>query len=209
MSLKRELSTTLGQATMPCQVRGKLGTRPRGAMTSPRVSAAGIVLLLLLSLAVVITSARTKSATSSITSTSTHSPLSPRDAAYYDAVLPALIGVAEEANFLAELGQRHSRNLFEIRAGQQRMNDRLTAADDLVADGDTPTQFGPAMQSYRVGAATVRDAMRQAQAGFLRFDWNQVATASLMMSDGATRLQGATTLFQLAAHVALIATPRS
>lgn len=104
---------------------------------------------------------------------------------------PRLTAAAEQARALADLGQRRSRNLLEIRSAQTRMNDALSAVDDLIAGQPIPPPLAPALDGYGASAATVREAMAEAQAGFVRFDWDRVAAAYEQMSAGATGLQRA------------------
>jgi len=98
---------------------------------------------------------------------------------------------AVEARALAELGERRSRNLFAIRAAQRRMEEKLAAADAATASLAGSDPDAAALAAYRAGAADVRTAMDEAQAGFLRLDWDRVAEAYDRMESGAARLEQA------------------
>jgi hypothetical protein len=98
---------------------------------------------------------------------------------------------AAEARALVELGERRSRNLFAIRSAQRRMEEKLAAADAAIAFLADSDPDAAALAAYRAGAADVRAAMDEAQAGFLRLDWDRVAEAYDRMESGAARLEQA------------------
>lgn len=110
---------------------------------------------------------------------------------YASALAPRLAAVADQAAELAALGERRSRNLFELRSAQSRMEETLAAVDTIAGAGPLPASAVSAVASYRTGAALVRDAMAEAQAGFLRFDWDRVAKAYAEMDAGAAQLRRA------------------
>lgn len=110
---------------------------------------------------------------------------------YASALAPRLSAAADQAAALAALGERRSRNLLEIRSAQSRMEETLAAVDTIAAAGPPPASAVSAVASYRSGAALVRDAMDEAQAGFLQFDWDRVATAYEDLDAGAAQLRRA------------------
>ena len=112
---------------------------------------------------------------------------------------PRLRAAAAGAAELVALGESRSRNLLTIRAAQRRMDDRLAAVDALLAAGPTPARFAPALDAYHSGATAVRRAMAEAQAGFLRLDWDRVARATDLLADAAAALDRAAAILDAAA----------
>ena len=126
--------------------------------------------------------------------------LSADEAAFYGELMPRLRAAAEQAHELANLGESRSRNLLAIRTAQRRMNDRLGAVDAVAADAASD-RFAPALAAYRGGARAVRAAMEEAQAGFVRLDWDRVARATALMARGTAELDRAVALLEGAASV--------
>ena len=107
---------------------------------------------------------------------------------------PLLDRATADARMLVELGERKERNLFRIRAAQTEMEASLAAADAWLAANPVPKEHEAAVAAYREGAASIRAAMAEAQAGFLRLDFDRVARAAATMRDGEAALGDATLL---------------
>ena len=133
--------------------------------------------------------------------------LSDAEATFYADLAPRLRAAAEQAQALVDLGEGRSRNLLAIRAEQRRMDDRLGAVDAIAAARAAPDRFAPALAVYRDGARTVRTAIDEAEAGFLRLDWDRVARATESMAQGAFELDRAVTLLDAAAGVGATPSP--
>lgn len=121
------------------------------------------------------------------------SALPAADAAAYAALSPKLRAATVQVAKLVELGEERSRNLFAIRAAQREMEAQFVAVEALTA-APLPARFAPAIARYQTGAATTREAMSEAEAAFLRFDWERVARATVMLNQGTTELEGASEL---------------
>lgn len=119
------------------------------------------------------------------------SALSAADLRFYRAVRPVLRAAAGEARALTTQGEERSRNLFAIRAGQSRLQEHLTTLDALFAEAPTSSRFDPVVDLYRAGATEARAAMRRAEAAFLRFDWDEVGTATELMAASTAQLEAA------------------
>jgi hypothetical protein len=115
--------------------------------------------------------------------------LPPAEAAYFSEVAPRLARASLDAAVLTEIGERRSRNLLEIRDAQTKMDRALDDLDAILAARPPPPRFAPSLATYRKGAAAIRDAMDEAQAGFVRFDWDRVAAASDLAETGAAGLR--------------------
>jgi hypothetical protein len=129
------------------------------------------------------------------------------EATYEGGLEPLLQAAADEAAALAALGERRERNLLTIRAAHGRMEERLAAVDEFAATQPTPDRLAAALMTYREGAVAVRRAMAEAQAGFVRLDWDRVARATVLMGQGAAALRRAERLLDEAAGVATAGTP--
>lgn len=90
---------------------------------------------------------------------------------------------------LVTLGETKSRNLLEITRQQRQMGRLLDATDSFLEASPLPAEADQAVTLYRQGAAAIRTAMAEAQAGFVRFDWERVreATAELPAGEAALR----------------------
>lgn len=86
------------------------------------------------------------------------------------------------------MGESRERNLLRIRAGQEAMTASLAAADAWLAMHPPAASDDLAIATYRNGAAAIRKAMAEAQAGFLRFDFDRVARATATLNAGAVEL---------------------
>lgn len=99
-----------------------------------------------------------------------------------------LDAAVEQARVLVRLGQTRSRNLLAIAAERGRMEARLAEIDALLARGELPPVAAPAVAAYRDGAAAIRAAMAEAEAGFLRLDWGRVGEAVARLEEGTVAL---------------------
>lgn len=117
--------------------------------------------------------------------------LSPAEAAFFRDVAPRLSRAARDAAALTEIGKRRSRNLLEIRNAQTEIDRTLDDLDAILARRPPPALFVPSLLTYRTGATAIRDAMDEAQAGFVRFDWDRVAAAYDLAETGAGNLRRA------------------
>ena len=113
------------------------------------------------------------------------------DAAYRTRLSPLFRQASVEARALVTLGESRSRNLFAIRSGQGRMEERLGAIDRVLVAAAPPPQLDEAIAAYHSGAGTVRRAMGEAEAAFLRLDWDRVARATDLLVRGADLLDRA------------------
>lgn len=109
---------------------------------------------------------------------------------------PLLERAASDAGVLLNLGESRERNLLRIRAGQEAMSNSLAAADAWLVAHPPAAADEPAIEAYRDGAAAIRKAMEEAQAGFLRFDFDRVAVATETMWQGAAALERAMALLE-------------
>ena len=147
-----------------------------------RIALAGFVLLGFLAIATVV-----------VTAQSERPGVARLGGGGTDADSAALFGqrvadAALEAQALVALGESRSRNLFAITSAQGRMEDKLAAADALAAALPASPGEAPALAAYRGGATAVRAAMDDAQAAFLRLDWERVARAYDRLESGTARL---------------------
>lgn len=104
---------------------------------------------------------------------------------------PLLERAATNAAELVTIGETKERNLLRIHAAQEAMNASLADADAWLGDHVPPSPDQPAVAAYRRGADTIRQAMDEAQAGFLHFDFARVALATESMRQGAADLDAA------------------
>ena len=74
------------------------------------------------------------------------------------------------------------------------MNETLADVDAWLAAHPAEIDDEAAIAAYRAGAASVREAMAEAQAGFLRLDFDRVARATGTMREGEAALQEAVAL---------------
>jgi hypothetical protein len=111
------------------------------------------------------------------------------DGAFRAGFLPLVQRAAMEAQVLVAMGEDRERNLFLIREQQQLMLERLGAADAWLEANTPPAPLAPAAAAYRDGAVSIRAAMAEAQAGFLRFDFERVARATERMREGTAALR--------------------
>jgi hypothetical protein len=110
--------------------------------------------------------------------------------------LPLLTQAAADAQVLVAIGESRERNLVRIHAEQEAMANSLAAADSWLASHQPPASDESAIAAYSHGAAAIRTAMSEAQAGFLRFDFERVARATETLTAGADSLQRALELLE-------------
>ena len=110
------------------------------------------------------------------------------DAAFRAGFLPLVERAAAQARVLVAMGEGRERNLLVIRREQEVMLKSLATADAWLGANPPPAALAPAAAAYRAGAVSIRAAMDEAQAGFLRFDFERVARATEKMRDGAAAL---------------------
>jgi hypothetical protein len=132
--------------------------------------------------------------------------LSAEERRFYEQVAPVLRAAAAEARALSTQGQERSRNIFAIRAGQDRLDSHLGTLDAATAASAVPARFAAVTHSYMIGAAEVRAAMRDAHDAFIRFDWDAVGAATERMATGTNHLEAAVRDLDTAAGVP-VATP--
>lgn len=125
--------------------------------------------------------------------------LPPAEAAAYRALAPRLREAADQTRTLVAMGEERERNLLAIRREQGETEERLAAVDALA--GAAPARFVPVAERYAEGARAVRRAMAEAQAGFVRLDWDRVARATELMDRGAGEIERAAALLDAAAGV--------
>jgi hypothetical protein len=119
------------------------------------------------------------------------SPIAASPEAIGNELLPLLERAAADARALVILGESRERNLLRIRAGQEAMNSSLAATDAWLAAHPQLSPGHPAVAAYRHGAAAIREAMDEAQAAFLRFDFDRVGRAVERLRQGAAALEQA------------------
>lgn len=102
-----------------------------------------------------------------------------------------LYEAAKDARVLVELGETKDRNLFRIRSSQSAMQRSLDDTDAWLERHARDQMDAKAVAAYRDGASLVRTAMVEAQAGFLRLDFDRVARATVSMREGEDRLRDA------------------
>ena len=108
--------------------------------------------------------------------------------AYYAFVAPRLRQLAAETRELAELGERRSRNLLAIQGRQRRVEALLDELDRFLDEHGTPGRFAATSDAYLDGAASTREGIDEAREGFRRFDWDRVARATGVFTDGAAEI---------------------
>lgn len=104
---------------------------------------------------------------------------------------PMLARTLADAKLLVELGESKERNLFRIRAGQAAMEQSLAAADAWLASNAVADTDRSLVMTYRDGAELIRNGMAEAQAGFLRLDFDRVAQAAAEVRAGERQLRHA------------------
>lgn len=109
-------------------------------------------------------------------------------------LFPLVVHAASQAGALAEMGESRERNLLRINAGQQAMTGALADVDAWLAAHPSEIDSIAAVTAYRDGATSVREAMAEAQSGFLRLDFDRVARATEMMREGEAALNEAVAL---------------
>ncbi len=111
--------------------------------------------------------------------------------AYYDFVAPRLRELSAETHALRDAAASKSRNLVDIRVRGERVRGLVREINGYTEKTGTPARFAAAAIAYRAGAEDALVAMREAQQGFMRLDWDRVATAVPRFSDGTEQLDAA------------------
>ncbi len=111
--------------------------------------------------------------------------------AYYDFVAPRLRELSAETHALRDAAASKSRNLVDIRVRGERVRTLVREINGYIEKAGTPARFAVAAVAYRAGAEDAVVAMREAQQGFLRLDWDRVATAVPRFSDGTEQFDAA------------------
>lgn len=119
------------------------------------------------------------------------SPVPIEASAFRAGFLPLLHDAVAKARELVVIGETREHNLFRIRAEQDAMETALAAADVWVTAHPPPPGDELAVAAYREGAAAIRLAMQEGQAGFLRFDFDRVARATETLEQGAAAVERA------------------
>lgn len=114
--------------------------------------------------------------------------LTTEERAYYDYVAPRVRELSAQTRALGEAAAAKSRNLLDIRARGARITTLIQEINQYGETSGTPARFAPAAAAYRSGAGSALAAMREAQQGFIRFDWDRVAAAVPVFADGAAQL---------------------
>ena len=104
--------------------------------------------------------------------------------------LQHLSSVQTAADALVELGESRERNLLVVGQRQSAMNAALDSTDAwLTQQGANDSD--PAVETYRTGAALIRQAMSDAQSAFLRLDWDGIAAANVTLLAGTDEVHAA------------------
>ncbi|MCA9880154.1 MAG: hypothetical protein KC442_20310 [Thermomicrobiales bacterium] len=98
-----------------------------------------------------------------------------------------LASVLSAGEALVDLGERRERNLLVVRQRQSAMIAALDATDAWLAQHPAAAD-DPAVAAYRTGSTRIRAAMAEAQAAFLRFDWDAIAAANDTLRQGVADL---------------------
>ncbi len=114
------------------------------------------------------------------------------DADFYQTVEPQLAAAAREADSVAAMGERRSRNIFALRRAEGRLEDRLMAIDRATGATGVPPRFASAIDQYRQGADHLRAAIEQGRSAFARFDWENLDAAVRQTRQGADLIAQAT-----------------
>lgn len=103
--------------------------------------------------------------------------LSADERAYYEFVAPRLLDLSAQSQALGNAAAAKSRNLLDIQARGDRVRTLVRELDGYTDQVGTPARFAAATVAYRAGAEYALVAMREAQQGFLRLDWDRVAAS--------------------------------
>jgi hypothetical protein len=134
-------------------------------------------------------------------------PLAGRDAAFYRFVAPRLAAVNREGGDLAALGERRSRNLLAIQAGQRAVEGLLADLDGYAAEHGVPTRFAAAWATFEAAADQLRRGIAEARSAFQRFDWEAIGAALAVFETGLAGSNRASALLDEAAGVSPLGTP--
>jgi hypothetical protein len=127
------------------------------------------------------------------------SGLSAEEQEFFDAVVPRMFVVTAEANVLAELGKAHSRNLFELQARGNRVEENASKIEAYATVHGVPSRFEPAYGTFSDGVALLRTAMSESRQGMLTLNWDRVADSIGIFESGADEVSSATNSIKQAA----------
>ena len=133
--------------------------------------------------------------------------LTTEEVAFYEFVAPRLRAVTAEAQKLAELGRKKSRNVVELQRRGDRIGDISQQVDNYVTSRPVSAVFAPGVQRYETGIAAVRRATEESRSAFVTFDWDRVARAVELMESGVVDLTAAVQELERAAGTAFRASP--
>ncbi len=111
--------------------------------------------------------------------------------AYYDFVAPRLRELSAQTQALSDAAASKSRNLVDIRVRGERVRTLVREINEYADDAGAPERFTAVAAAYRAGAGDALVAMREAQQGFLRLDWDRVAAAVPRFADGTAQFDAA------------------
>jgi len=111
--------------------------------------------------------------------------------AYYDFVAPRLRELSAQTHALGDAAASKSRNLLDIQNRGDRVKTLVREINGYADRVGTPPRFTDVSVAYRAGAENALVAMREAQQGFLRLDWDRVASAVPTFGEGSAQLDAA------------------
>lgn len=109
---------------------------------------------------------------------------------FAEGFLQHLSTVQIAADALVELGESRERNLLVVGQRQSAMNAALNSTDAWLTQQGA-NESDPAVATYRIGAAMIRQAMSDAQSAFLRLDWDGIAAANVTLQAGTDEVHAA------------------
>lgn len=128
--------------------------------------------------------------------------LTAEDDAFYRFVGTRLRALTAESSKLVALGESRSRNVVELQARANRIDDISAQIDGYLEATPIPSRFGGVVASYRSGIAAMRSGIAATKSAFLRFDWDGVAAGLKTFETGVAQVASAFGLLQRAAGVA-------
>lgn len=127
--------------------------------------------------------------------------------AFYRYVGTRLRALTAESAKLAALGEGRSRNVLELQARANRIDDLSGQIDRYLAATPIPARFEAAVASYRAGIAVMRKGMDATKTAFSRFNWDGVAAGLATFETGNAQVEQGFWLLQQAAGLAPAGTP--
>jgi hypothetical protein len=125
--------------------------------------------------------------------------LTTEEQAFYDAVVPKMQVVGAEASVLVEMGRAHSRNILELQARGNRVNENAAKVSSYANQHGVPARFMPAYAQFAEGIQLLKTAMDNSRQGMLTFDWDKVAASISVFEAGEKAVNLATIQIQQAA----------